>query len=337
MEKLSNPTGGKFVKSTADGNTQETSYDETSFESAGAVANHETTYDHTKLHDQNTDQYLDYGGANQTSAAETRGHIDSTSNPHSTSVENLTDTEITTPSNGEVLSYDDTTGKWKNSAVTATTDEKVKVSSNDTTPGYLNGKLVAGSGVSLTEGNDGGDEILTVENTDTGSSAVSTHEATYDHTKLHDQNTDQYLDYGGANQTSAAEVRGHIDSSANPHSVTKDQVGLGNVTNDAQLKRAAADFDSFTEKSTLDDDDLILIEDSSDILNKKKVPMGTLFRATRAVEFVVDNSGNIVIDNDGNPVITGNTVYIGTWSDGTRDYIASYHQNADEFKSVEVS
>ena len=42
------------------------------------------------------------------------------------------------------------------------TDEKTKVSSNDTTAGYLNGKLVAGTGISLTENNDGGDETLTI-------------------------------------------------------------------------------------------------------------------------------------------------------------------------------
>jgi len=38
----------------------------------------------------------------------------------------------------------------------------VIVSANDTTTGYLNGKLVAGEGVDLTEGNDGGNETLTV-------------------------------------------------------------------------------------------------------------------------------------------------------------------------------
>ena len=39
--------------------------------------------------------------------------------------------------------------------------EKVKVSTNDTTAGFLNGKLVAGTNISLTEGNDGGNETLT--------------------------------------------------------------------------------------------------------------------------------------------------------------------------------
>lgn len=38
----------------------------------------------------------------------------------------------------------------------------VKVSSNDTTPGFLNGKLVAGSNITLTEGSDGGNETLTI-------------------------------------------------------------------------------------------------------------------------------------------------------------------------------
>lgn len=38
----------------------------------------------------------------------------------------------------------------------------VKVSSNDTTPGFLNGKLVAGTGVFLTEINDGGNETFEI-------------------------------------------------------------------------------------------------------------------------------------------------------------------------------
>ena len=47
-------------------------------------------------------------------------------------------------------------------AIVSDTDVKVSVSSNDTTPGFLNGKLVAGTNVSLTEGNDGGNETLTI-------------------------------------------------------------------------------------------------------------------------------------------------------------------------------
>jgi len=77
------------------------------------------------------------------------------------------------------------------------TDEVAKVSSNDTTAGYLNGKLVAGSNVTLTENNNGGNETLTIAatvpvtsvntktgavtltNTDVGAAATShTHAAT---------------------------------------------------------------------------------------------------------------------------------------------------------------
>lgn len=45
---------------------------------------------------------------------------------------------------------------------TGGSDGTVKVSSNDSTGGYLNGKLVAGANVSLTEGSDGGNETLTI-------------------------------------------------------------------------------------------------------------------------------------------------------------------------------
>lgn len=38
----------------------------------------------------------------------------------------------------------------------------VVVSSNDTTVGFLNGKLVVGEGLDFTENNDGGDETLTI-------------------------------------------------------------------------------------------------------------------------------------------------------------------------------
>ncbi len=42
------------------------------------------------------------------------------------------------------------------------TDEKAKVSSNDTTAGYLESKLVAGSNITLTTNNDGGNETITI-------------------------------------------------------------------------------------------------------------------------------------------------------------------------------
>ena len=57
---------------------------------------------------------------------------------------------------------------WNGSAwvaITTDTDVKTLVSSNDTTAGYLNGKLVAGTGISFTENNNGSNETLTITNT----------------------------------------------------------------------------------------------------------------------------------------------------------------------------
>ena len=48
------------------------------------------------------------------------------------------------------------------SVIQADTDVKTKVSSNDTTAGFLNGKLVAGSNVTFTENSDGGNETLSI-------------------------------------------------------------------------------------------------------------------------------------------------------------------------------
>ena len=62
-----------------------------------------------------------------------------------------------------VLKYYDGSA-WQ--TITADTDVKTKVSSNDTTAGFLNGKLVAGTNVTFTEGSDGGNETLTIASAD---------------------------------------------------------------------------------------------------------------------------------------------------------------------------
>src|SRR5690625_1430391 len=43
--------------------------------------------------------------------------------------------------------------------------------------------------------------------------------------KSHDQNTDTALDEGGDNEVTAEDIRGHVDSTENPHQVTAGQVG----------------------------------------------------------------------------------------------------------------
>ena len=59
------------------------------------------------------------------------------------------------------------------SGIGVNTDETVKVSSNDTTNGYLNGKLVNGTGISFTENNDGSNETLTITTSNPTVSSLS--------------------------------------------------------------------------------------------------------------------------------------------------------------------
>ena len=42
--------------------------------------------------------------------------------------------------------------------------------------------------------------------------------------KRHDQDTDQKIDDGGLNETTAAEIRGHIDTIGNPHNTQADEI-----------------------------------------------------------------------------------------------------------------
>jgi hypothetical protein len=80
----------------------------------------------------------------------------------------------------------------------------------------------------------------------------------------------------GSGTNTHAQIDTHIASTSNPHTVTKSQVSLGNVTDDAQLKRSANDFNSFTLKGTPVSADVILIEDSADTGNKKYITVGSL-------------------------------------------------------------
>ena len=71
-------------------------------------------------------------------------------------------------------------------------------------------------------------------------------------------------------------IEEHLESIANPHQVSRGQVGLSNLTNDAQLRRRASDYMEFDEKSIISDNDILLIEDSADNHNKKKIKASAL-------------------------------------------------------------
>ena len=79
-----------------------------------------------------------------------------------------------------------------------------------------------------------------------------------------------------ADKTNLDAATTHLGRTDNPHSVTQTQVGLSGVTNDAQLKRAANDFSTFTEKTTPVAADLIIIEDSAAAGVKKKVQVSNI-------------------------------------------------------------
>lgn len=113
-------------------------------------------------------------------------HIADTANPHSvtaTQVGALVSVDGVSNAGGNIdlvagsnitITPDDAANTITIAASGGGTGGLVKVSSNDTTDGYLLGKLVAGSGITLTEGNDGGDETLTIAASGGGSGEANT-------------------------------------------------------------------------------------------------------------------------------------------------------------------
>lgn len=115
--------------------------------------------------------------------------------------------------------------------------------------------------------------------------------------KKHAQNSDTKLDEGQPNEVASSDIKDAISKEHehgnkteldkltdgdhdvrvdNPHVTSKSHVGLGSVTNDSQLKRAGGDINTFTEKASPVDTDVVLIEDSADSYNKKKVQVANL-------------------------------------------------------------
>ena len=74
----------------------------------------------------------------------------------------------------------------------------------------------------------------------------------------------------------------------------KSDIGIGNVTNDAQLKRSGNDFASFSEKFGVSDNDILLIEDSAASYAKKKITVASLLS-----EYSVPLHGHVISDVSG--------------------------------------
>lgn len=81
---------------------------------------------------------------------------------------------------------------------------------------------------------------------------------------------------------------------------------IKNVTDDAQLKREAADFNSFAEKTPLLDDDIVLIEDSAASYAKKKAKVSSLLGAKtemgKVLAFNYDDNGDVQPAEDPGPM-----------------------------------
>lgn len=81
---------------------------------------------------------------------------------------------------------------------------------------------------------------------------------------------------------------------------------IKNVTDDAQLKREAGDINTFGEKSSLQDDDVILIEDSASSYVKKKAKISSLSVGTglldKVLVFNYDNNEDIMPESNPGPM-----------------------------------
>jgi len=119
----------------------------------------------------------------------------------------------------------------------ADTDEKVGITAADTTPDYLNAKVVGGTGIGTAVLGAGGNEDLQINNT--GLPANNAHRTGdgSDHANVALNDTHRGGD--GSDHANVALNDTHRGTTTgNPHSVTKGDVGLANVTNDAQIAKS---------------------------------------------------------------------------------------------------
>jgi hypothetical protein len=196
-------------------------------------------------------------GSNSHSVIDT--HLSSTSNPHTVTkaqvgLSNVTNDAQLKRGAGDFASF--------TSKVTPIGGDVILLEdSADST----NKKYSTISSISHTILNDIGSNAHSVIDTHLGDSTIHYSIGSISHTLLQDIGSNSH-----------ATIDTHLSSTSNPHVVTKTQVSLGNVTNDAQLKRSASDFSSFSSKVTPISGDVILLEDSADSSNKKYITLSAI-------------------------------------------------------------
>jgi ribosomal protein L21E len=139
----------------------------------------------------------------------------------------------------------------------------------------------------------------------------------------------------GVGTNTHAQIDTHLANTNNPHSTTATHVGLGNVTNNAQLTRAAGDFNSFTTKPTPVGADILLIENSASSFAKAKItlsslstfaPVQSVFGRTGAV---VAQSGDYTASQVGLGNVTNNAQLTRAASDFSSFAVKSVPVGAD--------
>lgn len=214
---------------------------------AAAVTTHESTYDHTDLHAQGTDQGLDTGGANAVTAAQAKSaytHSGVTSgNPHA-----VTASDVGVESGATA----DQTGA----------EIKVAYEGELDTNAYTDAEQTKLAGVATGATANSPDATLLDRANHTGTQTAAT---------VSDFDTEV------GNHTDVAANTAHAASTANPHSVTLAQVGaIANVVEDTTPQLGATlDLNSFGLTAKASTDIVVTLGDASGankIIFKDTVP-----------------------------------------------------------------
>ncbi len=166
-------TEDNFMSLDADGLPQDSTYDATDFENSGAVSSHESTFDHSDLHDEN--HGLD--GTTHTGITGTEDNymsLDANGLPQDSG-----DSASSFETSGAVTSHESTYDHSDLHDEIHTIDGTTHTGITGTEDNYMS---LDANGLPQ----DSGDSASSFET----SGAVTSHESTYDHSDLHDENHD---------------------------------------------------------------------------------------------------------------------------------------------------